>query len=86
MVTLINLVNLVQQIINGIGSMFDSVEYLLTSPFERVRNAITDSNVLSMLNWLMPISEAVALAQLWAFAVMGWYVAMTALRWIKTIS
>jgi len=80
------LTRLAQSVIDALGEFGDALGGLLHSPFDRISYVIDDSQVLQMLNWLIPISEMVALLQAWALAVAAWYVAMTVLRWAKTIS
>jgi hypothetical protein len=78
--------NIVQSMVDWVGSLGNAIDLLLLSPFQRVSNTVTDSQVLSMLNWLMPITEVVALLQAWGAAIAVWYTMKRALRWSKLIS
>jgi hypothetical protein len=77
---------MIQEMINKIGEFGNVVGDLFLSPFDGVVNAISDSQVLGMLNWVLPIAEMVALLQLWVMAIAAWYAVKPILRWIKTIS
>jgi hypothetical protein len=75
-----------QSFINGVGGFGDAIGYLFLSPFERITNVISDTQVLQMLNWVLPMAEIIAILQAWLLAIGGWYVAKVGLRWLKVIS
>jgi hypothetical protein len=77
--------NLLETINEWYDGLWVAVDFLFLSPFDKVSFAINDSQVLGMLNWLMPISECVALSIYWGTAIGGWYLASTMLRWAKAI-
>ncbi len=49
---------------------------LLESPFRRITQMSINNQILSFLNWVFPISEAVALLQLWCGCIAAYYIFM----------
>jgi hypothetical protein len=61
------------------------INLLPSSPFQSIDN--TDiSPFLGYLNWIVPISEMVAILELYVTAIGIYYIYMCILRWIKVIS
>lgn len=60
------------------------INLLPASPFQAISNSDV-SEFLGSLNWVLPISEAIAILQLWIAAVGGFYLYQAVLRWLKAI-
>jgi len=60
------------------------INLLPDSPF----NVLSNSNVeqyMGYFNWLFPVSEMVAILQVWVVAVASFYIFQALLRWVKAI-
>ncbi len=60
------------------------IQFLPDSPFQSISNTDVQS-FMGTLNWIFPISEIVAILQLWISAVTIYYVYQIILRWIRAI-
>lgn len=75
--------------LDSIGSTFMNaiswvINLLPDSPFQLVDN--TDvSTFLGTLNWFLPLSQIVAILELWLVAITTYYLYMVILRWVKAI-
>lgn len=81
-----DVIDLLNGIIKGIG---DTVEFLIDlipwgSPFDLLQNVL-DTELLSMINYFIPIPEMIALAESWGIAIAFWYLISVAARWLKLI-
>jgi len=77
--------DLVQKCIDGLGDTLESIiELLPDSPFNLINNSAV-SEYMGFLNWIVPMSEIVAILQVWTVAVATYYVVVVVLRWIKAI-
>lgn len=71
--------------IEGLGEILKLVLALLPdSPFRFVMTSPI-GEYISMLNWILPIKECLATLQLWAAAILVYYMYAAVLRWIKAI-
>lgn len=59
--------------------------FLPDSPFEGVVNAISDNELLTTLNWFVPVGTFVAIGQAWLVAIALFYIYSAILRWVKAI-
>lgn len=77
--------DLIQDAIDGLGDTLESVlDVLPDSPFNLIDNSAV-SEYMGFLNWLVPMTEIVAILQLWVVAISTYYVVVVVLRWIKAI-
>lgn len=60
------------------------VNLLPASPFRAVNNSVV-APYLSGLNWILPISEVLAIMQVWLVAITVYYSYMVIARWVKAI-
>lgn len=60
------------------------VNLLPDSPFQAISNSDV-SEFMVGLNWIFPITEILAIMQLWTSAIMVFYIYQAILRWIKAI-
>ncbi len=70
------LTNILQFFSDTASGAITGLAGLLESPFRRITQLAVDNQVLSMLNWIFPISEAVALLQLWCACIAAYYIFM----------
>jgi hypothetical protein len=59
-------------------------------PFDNLMRYLNTSasgvgKFLGMLNWFVPIAEMVVVLEIWGTAIVIWYLASIALRWVKAI-
>ncbi len=71
--------DIIQVLVNLFDSIGDGLMGLALSPFVRMEKLAIDNKTISMLNWVFPLSEAVALLQAWCTSIISWYV----FRYIK---
>ncbi len=77
--------DLLQDGIDGLGeTLEDIINVLPDSPFNLIDNSSV-STYMGWLNWLVPVSQIVAILQVWVVAVGIYYVVVIVLRWIKAI-
>lgn len=74
--------------INSIIDVFsnvlnDIIGLLPLSPFAKFTYLTLDNGLLAMLNYLLPISEIVAVLQFWLVAVGGYYIYKFVLKFIR---
>ncbi len=55
------------------------------SPFQLLENTDVEE-YLGYLNWLIPLSQMVAILQLWITAIVIFYIFQAILRWTKAIN
>ena len=60
--------------------------FLPKSPFNLVLNSISNIPYLANLNWFFPVTECVAVTEVWVTAVGIYYLYSAILRWIKVVS
>lgn len=71
----------------------DKLDYILAavlvmlpdSPFIMLEKSSEINAVLGFVNWVVPLSEMVAILQLWIVAITVFYVYQLILRWAKAI-
>lgn len=61
------------------------VDVLPKSPFVYVEMSPEVSNVLGYVNYFVPVSACVAIAEAWLVAIGGWYMYQIVLRWVKAV-
>lgn len=59
--------------------------FLPSSPFTAVLNTISSIPYLSYLNWFFPVTECIAVLEVWLSAILIYYVYSAIMRWIKVI-
>lgn len=78
-ITVINL------LVSSLGFVLDGLFALLpNSPFK----AVLDSGIsvyLGWFNWIVPVSEILAVCQAWLVSISSFYVVQIGLRWLKAI-
>ena len=78
--------NFAQNVIDGLGDTLEWVLDLLPdSPFTAISN-VDVSGYMGWLNWLVPITQMVAILQTWVTAIIAYYLYVIILRWIKAVS
>ena len=79
------LTNLIQALINTLGSLLDLTRVLPQSPFaEPIRN-LQSSYFLGYISYFFPIGDMLNVLQYWLTAIIGFYLVKTLLRWMKVI-
>lgn len=56
------------------------------SPFQSFIQNFDDIPFLGYLNYFIPVSQMIAIGQVWLVAVALFYIYMIALRWIRAIN
>lgn len=80
---LIEFVNLIVKIF---GYLIGLIFLLLPpSPFQQITASPIVSEYMDRLNYILPISESLAVFQLWIAAVTIYYLYSVILRWIKAV-
>ena len=59
--------------------------FLPDSPFTTVAESISNFPYLQYLNWFFPVTECIAVFEVWLTAVLVYYVYQAIMRWIKVI-
>lgn len=78
------IVNILNNLISMIGETFTFLVNLLPqSPFNTLVSI--DKGWFPNLNWFFPVTEIVAILQLWVTAVGFYYLLMVPLRWVKVL-
>lgn len=78
------MIEIINAIIEKLGVVLQAVLSLLpSSPFNFVANI--DNQWLKAINWLFPVSEAIAHLELYVLAVISYYAIRIVLRWIKAV-
>lgn len=76
------LIDFVNFLISELGNLGQALVRLLpSSPLQWT--AVVDSEILSWVNWLIPIGEMVVIGEMWLIAILGWYIIRPILKWIK---
>ncbi len=60
------------------------IALLPESPFRAISNTAV-ADYMSGLNWVFPISEILAIMQVWLLAIGVFYIYQAILRWVKAI-
>lgn len=95
--SILSLTNLVNRLLNGFKgftnglvkyiSIFAAamIRLLPGSPFEKVIESLSSSELLTSLDWAIPFSSFVAIGSAWTVSVGGFYIISVVLRWVKAI-
>lgn len=59
--------------------------FLPASPFQIVTNSIMNIPYLQYLNWFFPVTECIAVLEVWISAIVVYYLYSAIMRWIKII-
>ena len=59
--------------------------FLPSSPFTTVANTVGTIPYLQYLNWFFPVTECIAVLEVWLSAVLIYYVYQAIMRWVKVI-
>lgn len=78
----IDIINLVIKLVGGILGLL--ISFLPNSPFNIIYNS-SFGEILSQVNYLIPIAEMVVILESWLFAITGYYVYSIFARWLKAI-
>lgn len=79
------LITFINLFLKAVGLMLQAlVSILPPSPFQALSNLSVQS-YLPALNWIIPVSEILAILQLWIVAVSVFYLYSIVLRWAKAI-
>ena len=77
--------DLLQNIIDGLGDTLESILSILPdSPFVAIDNSPV-SEYIGYINWIVPMTEIIAILQVWVVAIATYYLVVIVLRWIKAI-
>lgn len=61
------------------------ISFLPESPFNAFIANLSNLPYLNVLNWFLPVSEMLAILQVWLFTITTYYIISMAARWIKII-
>lgn len=85
-IVLAALVKFVNLLIKIIGYLINVIFSLLpSSPFQQLTNYPAVSEYMDRLNYILPISESLAVFQVWLTAITAYYLYVVVLRWIKAV-
>ena len=59
--------------------------FLPSSPFQTVINSFSNVPYLEFLNWFFPVTECIAVLEVWLAAIVIYYMYSAIMRWIKII-
>lgn len=59
--------------------------FLPSSPFQMAIQSVGSIPYLSYLNWFFPVTECIAVLEVWLSAIVIYYVYSAIMRWIKII-
>lgn len=59
--------------------------FLPVSPFKGFIDLIDGIPYLAELNWFFPVSECIAVAEMWVAVIAVYYLYSAVMRWIKII-
>ena len=77
--------DLLQSVIDGLGDTLGSIlDILPDSPFTAIDNSPI-SEYIGYINWIVPMTEIIAILQVWVVAIATYYLVVIVLRWIKAI-
>ncbi|SNS03080.1 hypothetical protein SAMN05446037_100316 [Anaerovirgula multivorans] len=76
----LHLINLIIKALGGVLSLVVSI--LPDSPFSAISSMGID---LSVINWIVPVGQILAILQAWLVAIAIYYGYMVVMRWIKII-
>ncbi len=77
--------DLLQNVIDGLGDTLESIlDILPDSPFVAIDNSPV-SEYIGYINWIVPMTEIIAILQVWVVAIATYYLVVIVLRWIKAI-
>ncbi len=77
--------DLLQNVIDGLGDTLESIlDILPDSPFTAIDNSPI-SEYIGYINWIVPMTEIIAILQVWVVAIATYYLVVIVLRWIKAI-
>lgn len=80
------LITAINALIKALGFVLQFVFSVLPdSPFQRITTYPEIAEHLSAANYVLPITEAIAVFQLWVVAVGAYYLYSIILRWVKAI-
>jgi hypothetical protein len=82
------IIDIIQEIIDGIGSLGRLIALLPQSPFQSLHNYIGDNPQMEQMNmimWFIPVQSMMALFQAWLSAIMLYYTVKVPLRWAKVV-
>ena len=84
------LFSFINKIIEILGFVLSGIINLLPkSPFQSILETINVNSVmsqyLSSLNWIIPVTEIMAILQAWTIAIAVFYIYAVILRWIKIL-
>lgn len=76
------MISIFNAIIAGLGAVLQAILSLLPpSPFSFIESF--DQGWLAVMNWIFPVSSAVAHLEVYLSAVVVWYGLRIVMRWIK---
>lgn len=79
------IIEMINLIILALGTVLSWILGILPdSPFQTISNADV-GEFMAAINWLIPISSMLAILQAWVIAIIGYYIVMLIMRWIKAI-
>lgn len=80
------IVRAINFLIAAVGKLLNFIlVFLPDSPFQRIQQVPVVSEFMPMLNYVLPVSEALAVFELWLSAISLWYLYVIIMRWIKAI-
>lgn len=68
-----------------VGLLALVMAFLPSSPFQLATDSIMAIPYLNHLNWFFPVTECVAVTEVWLVAVGVYYLYSAIMRWIKII-
>lgn len=70
-------------VLSKVGGQLSSL--LLKSPFTYIEMSPEVSDVLGYVNYFVPVSACVAIAEAWLLCIGAWYMSQVAMRWLGQI-
>lgn len=72
--------------ISGCGDVLAGIIALLPkSPFTAYTDVSLGSQLLSFINWIVPVGTMISILEAWVTAIAVWYIIQIILRWVKAI-
>lgn len=59
--------------------------FLPSSPFQTVIQSFSNIPYLQFLNWFFPVTECIAVLEVWLAAIVIYYMYSAIMRWIKIL-
>ena len=79
------IIEMINLIILALGTVLSWILGILPdSPFQQIDNSGV-SEYMGAINWIIPIGPMLSILQAWLIAIIGYYIVMLIMRWIRAI-